>query len=345
MKRRCPPRRNSGFTLVELLVVIAIIGVLVALLLPAVQAARESARRAQCLSNIKNLSLGSLNYESSSKKIPYGRKFDRWDSYTWTQLVLPHIEQQAVHQLYWTLPDKKFSQSIPGPNGPIGDDARLRQARHSQIPLFYCPSGLTPTANEMDTAAYGVWRSNYRGCVGSGDLYGTRFDNLDGPVPKNALVGAFAVTDTSASDPNPINQPVRLQDFEDGTSNTVLYSEALAATVPTWGGPMGSAIYGNMGGALFSAHLTPNSSQDDAPRGPCPDDVNDTEYVSPCTSKGPNEWFGKSGDAHTAARSLHPGGVNASMADGSVRFVSDSIEVLPWRYLATRSRGDASSTP
>src|SRR5688500_16636085 len=134
--------RCHGFTLVELLVVIAIIGILVALLLPAVQAAREAARRSTCINNIKNLSLACLTYESARNELPYGRKFDIWDAYTWTQLVLPHIEQQAVYDLYWTLPNPKYSHNRPAPSsyGPLADDPRMRQARHTQIPVFYCPS-------------------------------------------------------------------------------------------------------------------------------------------------------------------------------------------------------------
>jgi hypothetical protein len=232
---------------------------------------------------------------------------------------------------------------MPGANGPIGDDPRMRQARHTQIPLTYCPSDTTPMANEMDTAEFGLWRSSYRACVGSGDLYGNRFDLIEGPVANHTLVGAFAVTDTLINDPAPLSLPVRLKDFGDGATNTLLLSEGLAATVAGWGGPMGSAIYGNMGGALFSAHLTPNSTVADGPIGPCPRDQGDTEYRAPCSSLGDSPWWQKAGHAHAAARSNHPGGVNAAMTDCSVRFVSDSIDTLTWRWLATRDRGETNS--
>src|SRR4029450_2276930 len=88
-------RNRAAFTLVELLVVIAIIGILVALVLPAIQAARESARRAACVNKIKNLATACLTYESAKKQLPFGRKYNFWDTYTWTECVLPYVEEQA----------------------------------------------------------------------------------------------------------------------------------------------------------------------------------------------------------------------------------------------------------
>ncbi len=338
-------RRDGGFTLVELLVVIAIIGVLVALLLPAVQAAREAARRAQCLDNIKNISIGCLNYESSKGSMPFGRKYDYWDTYTWMQAILPYIEQQAVFNLYWTFPLElpPPPQPIPttnGPIGPIGNDRRLREARHTQIPIYYCPSDIVPIANEMYSEAYGLWRGSYRGSVGSGDIYGTRIDTLEGLLPANSLLGAFGVK--PQSDRRKRIEANRLREFSDGTSSTVLISEGIAPTTIGWSGPLGCIIYGNMGGALFSTANTPNTGEPDKPIGPCPLNVGDTEYVAPCLSAGPHPGADNPGgaQAHVAARSKHPGGVNAAMVDGSVRFVNDSIDTLTWRWLGTRDRGD-----
>ena len=169
VERSSKQRAPRAFTLVELLVVIAIIGILVALLLPAIQAARESARRATCVNKMKNIATACLVYESAQKKLPYGRKFNFWDTYTWTQLILPHIEEQAVYDLYWTLPDQKMvtPATTPTSNGPIGDDARLRQARHSQIPVYYCPSDVTPVPNEMSTGAFGTWQHELSWLCGS----------------------------------------------------------------------------------------------------------------------------------------------------------------------------------
>jgi len=348
MKRRCPPRRRSGFTLVELLVVIAIIGVLVALLLPAVQSAREAARRTQCLNNVKNLSLGALNYESARKELPFGRKFDIWDAYTWTQAILPNIEQQNIAQLYWTLGDPKYRNNSEDDHtfGPHGADERRRQARHTQIPAFYCPSDNTPQPNEMNLpeGRWGFWRGTYRGCVGAGDMYGNRAGTLveDGNIPAGSWKGAMGVRQIA---PPALLPGVKLKEISDGTSQTLFVSEGLVPTIPDWAGAIGETIYGNMGGALFSAYTTPNSSLKDKVWGWCPQTRGDTEYPQNiCEEKSPAGSRG-SAQAFSAARSVHPGGVAVSMVDGSTRFVNDNVELAVWRAVATAANDEADSLP
>jgi prepilin-type N-terminal cleavage/methylation domain-containing protein/prepilin-type processing-associated H-X9-DG protein len=338
---------RAAFTLVELLVVIAIIGVLVALLLPAIQAAREAARRSQCLNNLKQLALGAMNHEAAKKALPYGRKFDRWDTYTWTQVILPQIEQPAVYALYWTLPNEKWDNgAAPGANGPIGNDVRLRQARHTKIPLYYCPSDITPQPNEMDTLAYGFWRGSYRGCTGAGDMYGNRIAAVDGDIPPGAWAGAMAAVSTVGQTPLPIQRGVRLKDIGDGTSNTILFSEGIVPTVPDWGGAMGETIYGNMGGALFSTYTGPNSSDADKINGICPADRGDTSYKAPCISlNGGPQGTPAGAGVYAAARGVHPGGVNVSMVDGSVRYVVDGVDLAVWRAAGTRDYQEAVALP
>ncbi|MEX2309744.1 MAG: DUF1559 domain-containing protein [Pirellulales bacterium] len=327
--------------MVELLVVIAIIGILVALLLPAIQAAREAARRSTCINNTKNLSLACLSYEAAKKELPYGRKFDFWDAYTWTQLVLPYIEEQDIYDLYWTLPDPVYSNNRPAPSslGPLGNDPRLRQARHTQIPVFYCPSSRAPAANEMNTLEYGFWRGTYFGCVGAGNMYGNRINFSDGPPPppitKGQWKGAFAVKRHDGTGDPPLYTPVRLGDFTDGTSSTLLLSESLVPTITDWGGNIGETIYGNMGGAVFSAYTTPNSSIPDQTDSQCPLERGDTEYTAPCLAVGTTDR------SFAAARSNHLGGVVASFADGSIQFVTDEVSQNAWRAAGTRAWEDA----
>jgi prepilin-type N-terminal cleavage/methylation domain-containing protein/prepilin-type processing-associated H-X9-DG protein len=343
MSRRSAVRR--AFTLIELLVVIAIVGVLIALLLPAVQRVREAATRVKCANNLKQLALACHNYCSHAGSMPYARKYDIWDTYTWTQLILPLIEQDAVYQRYWTLPETGYVERYPGPNGPIGDDVQLREARTASVSTFFCPMDTGQRENEINTGSYGYIRGNYRACVGSGDMYGQATDATAGPWG----VGMFSVKHGQSFDPGahvPTNG-VRIEEATDGLSNTLLLSEGLVATVaPGWGGPMGETIYGNMGGALFSASLTPNSTAPDRVIGPCPQSLGDPGYQEPCLSLGVNSWWTPSGAAaHAAARSHHSGGVNAALADGSVRYFTNTIDLYLWRALGTRANGESDANP
>lgn len=338
------PNRRA-FTLIELLVVIAIVAVLISLLLPAVQKVREAAARLKCNNHLKQLALACHSYHDANGVMPYARKYDMWDSYTWSQLILPYTEQNAVYNDFWTLPQVPFAASYPGPNGPIGNDTRLRNARHATIPTFLCPSDWGQRGNELGTTEYGFIRGNYRGCVGSGDMYGSSVDATIGPWG----VGVFGVVSGQSADPSAATPTtgVRLGDVHDGTANTLLLSEGIVATVaPGWGGPIGSTVYGNMGGALFSAALTPNASSPDRIVGPCPQNQGDGNYKEPCQSLGGNAWWTPSAaGAHAAARSRHRQGVNAALADGSVRFLHNTIDQRTWRSLGTRSNGESVNVP
>ena len=336
-------RKKLGFTLVELLVVIAIIGILVGLLLPAVQSAREAARRMQCTNNLKQLALAVHNHHDTFQKFPYGRKYDRWDTYTWGELILPQVEQNAVYAGYITLPQTGFTQVYPGPNGPIGNDATQRNSRHAVLNFMICPSDGGPKFNEITTTQYGFVRGNYRGNTGSGDMYGAAPTGITGG-PWG--VGPFGVVANQSIDAVPTAgfvaaAAVRMGALSDGTSNTALISEGIAPNVAGWGGPIGSWVYGNMGGGLYSHTLTPNSSSPDRPIGPCPQNQGDGVYKAPCVSLGGNAWWTRSAvGSHAAARSLHTGGVNLALADGSIRFTSSSVDSVAWRGMGTRSGGE-----
>jgi prepilin-type N-terminal cleavage/methylation domain-containing protein/prepilin-type processing-associated H-X9-DG protein len=346
-----PNSRPPGFTLIELLVVIAIIAILIGLLLPAVQKVREAAARMSCSNNLKQLALGCNTYHDANGQMPYGRKFDNWDAYTWSELVLPYIEQGNVQAGYLYLSNPAWQASYPGPNGPIGDNAQQRQSRHTVIPTFLCPSDTGPNTNEFGTGAYGMVRGNYRACTGSGDMYGSATDTSGGPWG----VGVFGVVPFQTTDParkifdrtGPPTAGVPIVGIADGTSNTVLLSEALSPqTSSGWGGPIGSILYGNMGGGLFTTTIAPNSSSPDRPIGPCPRNQGITSYMAPCVSLGGNAWWTQSAiGAHVGARSQHSGGVNVALADGSVRFVSNNIDLRTWRALGTRSGSEAVGLP
>jgi prepilin-type N-terminal cleavage/methylation domain-containing protein/prepilin-type processing-associated H-X9-DG protein len=343
-------RARPGFTLIELLVVIAIIAILIALLVPAVQKVREAAARITCNNNLKQLALACHSYHSANRQMPYGRKFDNWDTYTWSELVLPYIEQGDIYKGYIFISEPAWQGGIyPGSNGPIGNNAAQRASRHAVISTFLCPSDGGPNTNEIGTTDYGMVRGNYRACTGSGDMYGTRTDMTAGPWG----VGVFGVVPFQTTDPagrifnttGPRTAGVKLTEITDGASNTVLLAEALSPeTSAGWGGPIGSILYGNMGGGLFTTTIGPNSTSPDRPIGPCPQNQGISSYKAPCVSLGGNAWWTRSAvGAYAGARSKHTGGVNAALADGSVRFVTDSIDLGTWRALGTRANGEVAS--
>jgi prepilin-type processing-associated H-X9-DG protein len=139
--------------------------------------------------------------------------------------------------------------------------------------------------------------------------------------------------------------------ISDGTSNTVMLAEGLKDCIDVWS-TINDVTLGNMGGTFYSHFNTPNSSVADRPWGPCPRNQGDVGYpiTAPCTSLGgPNRPTGSHNNnqrtAHAAARSHHPGGVNAAFADGSTRYFSNTIDAATWRALGTKDLGETMSAP
>jgi prepilin-type N-terminal cleavage/methylation domain-containing protein len=348
-------RRRPGFTLVELLVVIAIIGVLVALLLPAVQAAREAARRGQCLNNLRQLGIAMLNYESAKKGLPpmalnwSGQDVtDRYkgapgiafwyDDHGWYIPLMPYIEQAGVAAMI--NPKKSFS------------DASNEAARRAFIPMHGCPSDIGLQRNEWDIATWARVRTNY--VVNAGNtVYGQH--NL-GSCP-----GAYPACIEFGGAPFIPRKDNKLANITDGTANTLMMSEVVVLPeTAAWGGPYSDAQTA-LGGQVFTGFHTPNAS------GPQNADAltRQSEWWAnvkegwtaqeiPVAANGapaqPVAVGRLSGDAildsnghkqqHIAARSKHAGGVHASRCDGNVRFYSDGIDPYVWNCLCTAAGED-----
>jgi len=230
-------RGRSGFTLVELLVVIAIIGVLVALLLPAVQAAREAARRAQCMSQLKQISLACLNYESSQGHLPSGAKIDGTGHNapylgTWTVDILPQLEQSNIYKL-WN-PKVDFSHA---------DNKRLRE---SFVPVYLCPSDhnndqlAQPETGDASLAAGAWWApGSYRAMSGwspGGPSENDYWDDIVGAGQEKPLLptwtrGLMHTIGVSNSVQRKLDS-VRIKDVSDGTTNTLFIGEYHTPTRP-----------------------------------------------------------------------------------------------------------------
>jgi prepilin-type N-terminal cleavage/methylation domain-containing protein len=336
---------RGGFTLVELLVVIAIIGVLVALLLPAVQAAREAARRASCLNNLKQWGLAIMNHEDTFKKLPYGNKADVLDSYTWMHASLPYAEQNALYQKFGNIPGPiTQTGDWPGAHG-FGSSAQAMECRATVLKIQQCPSDRSHVMNEKNNTYYIRARGNYRACTGNGDAYGA--NPVGAPTGYVPAGGVFMVQRGAVFGGNVPPEQSTFGKISDGSSNTVMLSEGLKCCIDVWS-TVNDVSLGNMGGTFYSHFNTPNSTSADRVWGPCPQNQGDGGYRAPCSSLGgPNRPSGNHADnqrtAHAAARSHHPGGVVVCMADGSQRFVMNSIDAVSWRAMGTRDQGDTIS--
>lgn len=291
--------RQVGFTLVELLVVIAIIGILVALLLPAVQAAREAARRTQCNNNLKQLALGLHNYHDTFRKFPAGYyqiPTGAANESTWITHILPFIEQKPLYDgiTAWVA----FGSPSPGTG--------VHKVTSTFIPGLLCPSDV-----EVQLALTHWARGNYAGNNGIGPMF-TEGQNSVARGP----VGVF-----------PQNVSRNMAEILDGTSNTAMVGELLKSPGDDFRGVMHYPE-----GPLYHHNQAPNSKVPDQFRTSLCKSI----PRAPCTGTY-TAWNNRS--IVLSARSLHPGGVNLALCDGSVRFVSNTVNLTTWQNLGTPQDG------
>ncbi len=303
-------RKRTGFTLVELLVVIAIIGALVALLLPAVQAAREASRRSSCTNNLRQLGVGTHIFHDTFLRLPAGTVWEpgvtsgntRGCEATWLTHLLPYVEQDALYKTGDF--NQGFGQGTTGhPNNTITS---------TFLKVTRCPSDVYPVIISGAGASV-VWaRGNYVANNGIGPMTETTTIDIN-----SRPQGVFMLQSKN-----------RFADITDGTTNTVFLSELLKSPGNDWRGVMHYPE-----GPLYHHNQTPNS--------PVPDEFRQGFCLSilraPCVPTS-TSWNPKR--ITLGARSLHPGGVMVLLGDSSVRWVSNNITLATWRALSSPQGGE-----
>ena len=286
-------RSRGGFTLVELLVVIAIIGVLIALLLPAVQAAREAARRAQCANGLKQMGLALHNYHTQHKAFPYGHMFrghfdgdtkdvDGGTGFGWGTALLPFMEHKALYD--------QFDQKLP-----VSENRKSRNMILAQSPLeaFSCPSDVKPD-NWTDGAVKNSATSSYKAC---GTSYNSWQGGKVGATPNRLRFNGLFDRDNGGTR--------TMRDIRDGLSNTFAIAEV------KW--EMDKSRRNR--GRIFGSTDKPGWAQG-------------ASNAMMVNGQWPINWTALEGNPqpHRTTGSYHPGGCHFAMVDGSVRFINELIQ-------------------
>lgn len=302
--------RPAGFTLVELLVVIAIIGVLVALLLPAVQAAREAGRRMTCQNHIRQWALAMQNMHDATKSLPEpNRQNPRrvWVVYTW-----PYVESGGMSTVF----DEKIDFFRP----PNTYSNTTKGIYAQPIPIYYCPSDRPQALWKGDE----YWRARGNYAINWGNFKVPHDQTL---AQMEAAGKQVALAPFGWKDLRDYKQPklTKLSEFTDGTSNTMLLSEVVFPNADEDFDIRGDMLNDGDPCTQYMTINTPNTTVADvSPFVPNPIDPSDPPY----TSVG-------SANSHKAARSRHAGGVNVAFADGSVRMVQDDITPVVWQAMGS----------
>jgi prepilin-type N-terminal cleavage/methylation domain-containing protein/prepilin-type processing-associated H-X9-DG protein len=326
--------RRGGFTLVELLVVITIIGILIALLLPAVQAAREAARRAQCMNNLKQIGLAMHNYHAANNSLMVGAWACCWG--TWKVPTLAYIEQNNLFTQYEHGPKGPVSDALGNPPGPRPWRNRYAHpvnapVTSATIPAFLCPSDQThgPIAvTTWDGRSVRIQSHNYGNTI---TYYTQNAAHPAAPTDPTAIHrGApFAWVPGGAGNAEiegrvPPSRPYcyNFSAIRDGLSNTLLVGEVIIGQGRDL---RGFSWWGDASG--FTTFLPPNSA--------LPDRIYTSFYCNNNLPNPPCAVSTATDPTMFASRSRHPGGVQVAMCDGSGRFISQTIDIATWRFLST----------
>lgn len=355
------PHRSFGFTLVELLVVIAIIGILIGMLLPAVQQVREAARRSSCANNMRQLGIACHNYESSFGSFPDGLYVSdrddaengvpytlRWYGFTMFARMLPFLEQGNVFNNFdFTLNVNQAKSNTVDSTGSFGMDANISEIPTAAvIPSFLCPSDsleVNPVFLDWNSPGYSQGWHGMTSYLGNGGTHSTYF--MDPGMQDNGvfyMTGPGSLPDDQDSTPNlsKNEKPCKIGQIFDGTSNTLLFgeryhfdpafdrilnSESSFSRYPIakWG------AWGWIGGGNGTTHVL-GSTRIDAP----------INYTTP---EDATANFSSVNIRMSSYGSGHPGGANFSLSDGSVRFISEGIDAISFQAVSTREEGETLS--
>jgi prepilin-type N-terminal cleavage/methylation domain-containing protein/prepilin-type processing-associated H-X9-DG protein len=305
-------RLRHGFTLVELLVVIAIIGVLVAMLLPAVQAAREAARRMTCLNNLKQIALGTQVYHDSHKEFPVGHMWANATSdnngtgWSWGARILPQMEQGAAFSQI------SFDDNCCVENPTTPGETRNAAVIKTALPFFLCPTDAAPLVSRTPGADPGevveMATTSYSGNGGS-------FDNSHYNEQSDDMANGIFMRHRHPTIVGTTRASKRLKEIVDGTTNTILVTES------AWDVSISDEGIGEFVGRKrwYGSRAGSNRM------------INEGVASMNPPNSAPNATIRR------AAASMHPGGVNFAMVDGSVRYISESIESTNRTWVANKS--------